>query len=172
MVTQGGQYKRGVKVTELNHSNDNRKNDENQESWQEYQARISTPGYQSPLVHPDDSPLTLQEHLQLILNDIEEASPAEPLGMLVVKALRAMASIPREISDLNYPLQEIADGQRKLIDLVAKIEHHLRDIKDILNEPPYQPPYQPSLPGRGSGKPRIEVSPGLKRLRKSLKEGG
>ena len=148
-------------------------NESLQESWTEYQARISTPGYQSPLVHPDDSPLTLQEHLQLILNDIDEASPHEPLGRLLVKALRALIDIAESLN----AQPDYSDQCQRLIEVVTGIERNLVDIKNILEEPPEattqggRPPKPPHA-GRGGTKSRRKASPSLERLRKSRKEGG
>ncbi len=110
-------------------SNNRDNNNGSQETWQQYLARISAKGYQSPLVHPDDSPLTLQEHLQLILNDIDEASPAEPLGKLRVDALKAQSRIADSHDtwpDYTDVLGRIADGIDELAEAVRENNHLLR----------------------------------------------
>lgn len=49
------------------HINNNLISHISQEPWEQYLARISQPGYQSPLICDDDIPFTLQEHLKVTM---------------------------------------------------------------------------------------------------------
>lgn len=108
--------------------NDTIQNKHCQETWQEYFDRISVPGYQSPLISPDDSPLTLKELLLGFLNDLEERAPPDGLTDLVVKSLNALI----DIAESHNARPDYTDELRELIELATKIERHL---KDILKEP-------------------------------------
>lgn len=83
------------------------------ESWEEYHAKIFQPGYQSPLISPDDSHFTPAENLNGFLGEVGEVSPAEPLGELVVKALWAIASIPEEIAYFTSAVEELTEAIRE-----------------------------------------------------------
>lgn len=100
-------------------------NNTQQESCQEYLARISAPGYQSPLVAPDDEPLSPKENLQSILNDAIDASPGEPMGVLIVKFIKALPTIA-EVFD-NQP--DYSDLLQELIEAV-KESNRLKGGKD------------------------------------------
>jgi len=147
------------------------------ETWQEYYTRISAPGYQSPLVSPDDSPLTLAECLLASYNAFYEASPpAEVWAERVGKALLALPAIAKALDTLpDYTqLQELVDGQAELIQKVSQTNGLLRDISETLNVIRGQIELKSSpvsQGGRKSTSPRTEASPGLQRLKKA-KSGG
>lgn len=143
------------------------------ENCQEYLTRISRKGYQSPLIDPDDSPITLQEHLQLILSDIDEASPHKPLGELIVKSLNALIDIAESLN----AQPDYSDQLDRVIELWQETNRLLRDIKESheatadRNRPPL-PPMPGSQGGRKFRAREIDESPGVKRLRESEKGGG
>lgn len=102
----------------------------NSESSQEFLARVRAKGYQSLLVSPDDSPLTLKEHLQLILSDIDEASPDKPLGELIVKFLKALPAISESLEarpDYTDQLNEIINLWKETNRHRAKEKPHQSD---------------------------------------------
>lgn len=94
-------------------SNSDINTNHSQENWEQYLARISRKGYQSRLISPDDSPCTPAENLNGFLGEVGEVSPAEPLGELVVKALRAIASIPEEIAYFTSTVEELTEAIRE-----------------------------------------------------------
>lgn len=146
------------------------------ESWQEYKARISRPGYQSPLIYndEDDTPFTLKENLQLILNDIDEASPAETPGELVVKFLKALPAIAEALD--NQPdytqFEELVSGQQELLIEIKRLLAAILEVVETITE--QTQPLKPLPVSQGSRTPRTEASPGLQRLRKLRKgtDGG
>lgn len=150
------------------------------ESLEEYHARISTPGYQTPLALNcdwDGGPFTLQEHLQVMFGEMDTALEGKPLGELVVEVLIALASnSSKEVSDLTGAVEGLANGQDRQTEESARSNDLVRDtlltFKTIAEGD--HPPRGPLPVGRGSRQSstsRTEAPPGVKQLRR-LRKGG
>lgn len=97
------------------------------ESWQEYIARISVPGYQSP-------PLT---DVDWFPDDDLPLTPDTPTEL-------------HRIADALETQPDHSDQLDRVLELLEENNLHLGDIKDILKETLQQPPPLKPLPvGRG-----------------------
>lgn len=115
-------------------SNDSEKNSSRQDLGKPFNCSKTAkpPQKDEFLLVPEESPpFTLRETIQVILNDIEETSPAEPLGVLIVKALKAFPAIAEALeawpdhSNLLGELIEVVRENNRL--LRAKVQVGGRD---------------------------------------------
>lgn len=141
-------------MNEYQQSNSRIKNESSQESVQEFLARISSPGYQSPLVSPDDSEFTPRQLM---------------LGM--AESLHGIAESLDAQPDYTDILEKITIAGERIADAIEE-QNRLREEEGP--QPTYKRSYPPKPPPteRGSSKSRTEASPGLRQLRKLESEAG